>query len=195
MHVCKGGRRHPLFVDYMFLGACLGYIQDSFLEAILSHPRLEMTRKIAISKAITKVIWIQNDLMARWHMKDGDEYQEASVEPEHLQPTRLDPRAVAISEDKASSIHSSDSGKTSLGRTEQEVQMSNEHSVCPFSGMSSNQEYDMTKQRVARPRPERDSNSNYFASPTGAPKLQVVDGKVVGKEKLDLSLLSKAPNV
>lgn len=191
MHVCKGGRRNPLFVDYLFLGACLGYIQDSFLEAILSHPRLDLTRKIATSKAITKVIWIQNDLMARWHMKDGDEVQDTSTEPENLQPTRISPRVPGINEDKAST-HSSDSGKTSLGRTEEDVKLGNEHSVCPFSGMSSSQTFDMTKQRAPKHKLERDSNSNYFVSNNGVPRLQVVDGQVVGKEKLDMSILSKA---
>lgn len=192
MHVCKG-RRHPLFVDYLFLGACLGYIQDAFFEAILSHPRLELTRKIAITKAIAKVIWIQNDLMARWHMKDSEEYQDADTGSENMQPTQLDPRAAAVNEDKASlhsSVHSSDSGRTSLGRTKEEAEMSNEPSVCPFSGMSSNQEYDMAKQRTPKARSERDSNSNYFTSNSGVPRLQIVEGKVVGKEKLDLSLLS-----
>jgi len=190
MHVCKGGRRHPLFVDYIFLGACLGYIQDAFLEAILSHPRLDLTRKIAISKAIGKVIWIQNDLMARWHMKDGDKYEESSAEPENLQPSQLSPRTPGFSDDVASSIHSSDSGKTSLGRTEEEVRATSEYSVCPFSGVSSGREFDMTKQRTPRAKTERDSGSNYFVANSGAPKLQVVDGQVVGKEKLDLSLLS-----
>ena len=190
MHVCKG-RRNPLFVDYMFLGVCLGYIQDAFFEAILSHPKLDLTRKIAITRAIAKVIWIQNDLMARWHMKDGEEFQDTSAEPERLNPTLLNMWAASINEDKAS-VHSSDSGKTSLGRTEDDIEMSNEHSVCPFSGVASNQEYDMRKQRAPRSKPERDSQSNYFAAQTGIPKLHVVDGKVVGKEKLDLSLLSQA---
>lgn len=55
MHVGKG-RRNPLHVDYVFLGACLGYIQDAMMESILSHPKLHRTRKIAIVKAINKVI-------------------------------------------------------------------------------------------------------------------------------------------
>ena len=194
MHVCKG-RRRPLFVDYMFLGVCLGYIQDAFFEAILSHPRLELSRKIAITRAIAKVIWIQNDLMARWHMKDGAEYQDADAESESTPPKSqaagLDEHIVS----PHSSIHSSNSGRTSLGRTEEEVKMGSEHGVCPFSGMSSPQEYDMTKQRTPKARAERDSNSNYFNSQSGGvPRLQIVEGRVVGKEKLDLSLLSSSPN-
>ncbi|CAI4215522.1 unnamed protein product [Parascedosporium putredinis] len=73
MHVGLG-RAHPLHVEYIHLGACLSFIQDILTEAILSHPRLHIQRKIALVKAIGKVIWIQNDLMAKWHVRDGEEY-------------------------------------------------------------------------------------------------------------------------
>ncbi|KAF2461343.1 Protoglobin-domain-containing protein [Lineolata rhizophorae] len=73
MHVGQG-RKHPLHVEYIHIGACLGFIQDVLIEAILSHPRLKIERKIAIVKAIGKVLWIQNDLFAKWYVRDGDEY-------------------------------------------------------------------------------------------------------------------------
>ncbi|TQN63885.1 hypothetical protein CSHISOI_11538, partial [Colletotrichum shisoi] len=72
MHVGLG-RKHPLHIEYIHLGACLSFIQDIMTEAILSHPRLTMQRKIALVKALGKVIWIQNDLMAKWHVRDGAE--------------------------------------------------------------------------------------------------------------------------
>ncbi|KAH8700382.1 Protoglobin-domain-containing protein [Talaromyces proteolyticus] len=74
MHVGQG-RQHPLHVEYIHIGACLAFIQDTFTEAILSHPRLHLPRKIALVKALAKVIWIQNDLFAKWYVTDGrDEY-------------------------------------------------------------------------------------------------------------------------
>jgi hypothetical protein len=73
MHVGLG-RRHPLHIEYIHLGACLGFIQDILTEAILSHPRLHMYRKIALVKALNKVIWIQNDFMAKWHVREADEF-------------------------------------------------------------------------------------------------------------------------
>lgn len=73
MHVGLG-RKHPLHIEYVHLGACLGFIQDIMTEAILSHPRLHLMRKTALVKALNKVIWIQNDLMAKWHVRDGAEY-------------------------------------------------------------------------------------------------------------------------
>lgn len=79
MHVGLG-RAHPLHIEYIHLGACLSFIQDILTEAILSHPRLPMQRKIALVKAIGKVIWIQNDLMAKWHVRDGEEYQDEDKE-------------------------------------------------------------------------------------------------------------------
>ncbi len=73
MHVGLG-RSHPLHVEYIHLGACLSFIQDILTEAILSHPRLPLPRKIALVKAIGKIIWIQNDLFAKWHIREGVEF-------------------------------------------------------------------------------------------------------------------------
>ncbi|EJT75356.1 hypothetical protein GGTG_05293 [Gaeumannomyces tritici R3-111a-1] len=75
MHVGLG-RAHPLHVEYIHLGVCLAFIQDIMSEAILSHPRLPMDRKIALVKALGKVIWIQNDLMAKWQVRDGAEFRD-----------------------------------------------------------------------------------------------------------------------
>lgn len=81
MHVGLG-RKHPLHVEYVHLGACLGFIQDIMTEAILSHPRLHLQRKTALVKALNKVIWIQNDLMAKWHVRDGAEFETGGSEIE-----------------------------------------------------------------------------------------------------------------
>lgn len=75
MHVGLG-RTHPLHVEYVHIGAALALIQDILTEAILSHPRLQLMRKIAIVKALGKVIWIQNDLFAKWYVNDGEEFTD-----------------------------------------------------------------------------------------------------------------------
>src|ERR1700712_297133 len=67
------GRKQSLNVDYVHLGASLGFIQDLLTEGILSHPRLKIERKIALVKAIGKVLWIQNDLFAKWHVRDSEQ--------------------------------------------------------------------------------------------------------------------------
>ncbi|PHH62622.1 hypothetical protein CDD81_6856 [Ophiocordyceps australis] len=85
MHVGLG-RKHPLHIEYIHLGVCLGFIQDIMTEAILSHPRMSLPRKTALIKALGKVIWIQNDLMAKWHVRDGAEYGSASLRDAHVEP-------------------------------------------------------------------------------------------------------------
>ena len=81
MHVGQG-RAHPLHVEYVHIGVTLSFVQDVLTEAILSHPRLKMDRKIALVKALSKVIWIQNDLFAKWYVRDGDEFAEDRLVPE-----------------------------------------------------------------------------------------------------------------
>ncbi|KAK5086865.1 hypothetical protein LTS08_008273 [Lithohypha guttulata] len=179
MHVGKG-RRYPLFVDYIFLGACLGYIQDAFLEAILSHPRLELDRKIAIVKAIAKVIWIQNDLMARWHIKSGDGGGEMG---DDAQASR--------------SVSSFDSEQQDcLGQLPDED--TRQGSVCPFSGLSDFSDQPSLRRHPDMPEQRCPMSSHQdvdtdvdvtWERPNGIPKLRIVAGEVVGKEKLDLSIL------
>lgn len=81
MHVGQG-RAHPLHVEYVHIGVTLSFVQDIITEAVLSHPRLKMDRKIALVKALSKVIWIQNDLFAKWYVRDGDEFEEEKLVPE-----------------------------------------------------------------------------------------------------------------
>lgn len=81
MHVGQG-RTHPLHVEYVHIGVTLSFIQDVLTEAILSHPRMRMEKKISLVKAIGKLIWIQNDLFAKWYVRDGDEYKEEMEAPE-----------------------------------------------------------------------------------------------------------------
>lgn len=65
-------RQIPVFVEYMFLNVCLGYIQDIALEAIMLLPDLSDAKKVSLVRALTKVIWIQNDLFARYHVTEPE---------------------------------------------------------------------------------------------------------------------------
>jgi hypothetical protein len=167
-------------------------------EAILSHPRLELIQKIAIVKAIGKVIWIQNDLMAKWHVDDGrgfsDDGDEAGTEAEALEPEgyvsgkRILGQTMGNGDD--SSIVSSTSletSTTSLGRSIEQVRLESEQqSKCPFNGVTAAAD-DMDKQRTAACRPHRRelAQSEHIAPPSGIPRLHVIDGMTFGKEKLD----------
>ena len=57
MHVGRG-RQHPLHVEYVHISVTLSFIQDILSEALLSHLRLKLDRKIALVKALGKAIWI-----------------------------------------------------------------------------------------------------------------------------------------
>ncbi|EGS23679.1 uncharacterized protein CTHT_0003760 [Thermochaetoides thermophila DSM 1495] len=129
------GRAHPLHIEYIHVGATLAVIQDVLTEAILSHPRLHIARKIAIIKALGKVIWIQNDLFAKWYVHDGEEYTEgvdyeAIVEKEGY----LHGKKVLSPEEELSLSESSSSDDTATGCPGQRAAAAG--SVCPFSGLS-----------------------------------------------------------
>jgi hypothetical protein len=166
LHAGKG-RQSPLHVDYIFLGACLGYIQDSLTDAIFSLPQLELAGKIALVRALSKVIWIQNDLLAKWHIQDGKKHFEGG-ECDGSQPTTFEPaglncdqsmpeRRSVDSVDGGSSLSwSSDETRTSLGRRIEQVNRPDELSRCPFTGMLTGRD-SMERQRAEawRRRPDK----------------------------------------
>lgn len=80
MH-CRSTTRRGLHVEYIHLGMAIGFIQDVLFEEILMHSRLKTERKAALVKAIGKVLWIQNDLFARWHLKDGEDTKKPALTP------------------------------------------------------------------------------------------------------------------
>ncbi|KAF2970270.1 hypothetical protein GQX73_g3297 [Xylaria multiplex] len=141
MHVGRG-REHPLHIEYVHIGACLSFIQDTLTEALLSHPRLRMEKKVALVKALGKVIWIQNDLFAKWwyvsnplsnkpsmltlmipqylhliDVRDGDEFADEAEAPEIEQEGYL-------------------FGKRMLEDLEEEADDLGSASACPFSGLA-----------------------------------------------------------
>lgn len=69
-------RMHSLNIEFIHINACMGYIQDIFIEALMSHPQLQWRRKIALLRAINKVMMIQLDLFAKWRVRDGEEFAE-----------------------------------------------------------------------------------------------------------------------
>lgn len=81
MHV-GGGRRNPLHVDYMFLGICMGYVQDAFTESILTNTTVDLRLRISVVRALGKLIWIQNDLLARWHINENTIGVNPNPQPE-----------------------------------------------------------------------------------------------------------------
>ncbi|KAH9991416.1 Protoglobin-domain-containing protein [Xylariaceae sp. FL0662B] len=115
MHTGRG-REHPLHIEYVHMGATLAFIQDTLTEALLSHPRLRMDKKIALVRALGKVIWVQNDLFAKWYVRDGEEYADEMEKPDIEDEGYL--HGKRILED----IEEGSSGSPTAG-------------TCPFSGV------------------------------------------------------------
>jgi hypothetical protein len=123
MHVGLG-RTHPLHVEYIHIGICLGYIQSIMTEAILVHPQLQLRRKIPLVKALGKLIWIQNDMFSKWHIRDGAEFavlEDVVVDREgYLHGKKI--------------LHPSDGSDSSEGPGTPTAESSS--GTCPFSGLA-----------------------------------------------------------
>jgi hypothetical protein len=161
MHV-GSGRRNPLHVDYMFLGICMGYVQDAFTESILTNTTVELRLRISVVRALGKLIWIQNDLLARWHINENEIGNNPNPQPEtsglprsvapspipskaRLHPPVTNPfgpdgeRLASQYESRSApdSASYASSNKTSLGRNKDSLDMeSGSSGGCPFSGSS-----------------------------------------------------------
>jgi hypothetical protein len=129
MHVGLG-RTHPLHIEYIHLGACLSFIQDTMTEAILSHPKLPLPRKIALVKALGKIIWIQNDLMAKWHIREGaDEFAVNDDDIEVEEEGYLHGKKITESDEEDSAV---EDPRTPKGNVKE--------GVCPFNGLGNGME-------------------------------------------------------
>ena len=131
-------RLHKLNVEYVHIGACLGYIQDVFTEALMSHPRLSLQRKTALLRAINKIIWIQNDLFVKWRIRDGEEFADEMSEINVDEKEGYVEDKKIIGEGSTSGSSTSDEDRSSiLSSISPSNGASIAHSpVCPFSGAS-----------------------------------------------------------
>lgn len=65
---------HPLNIEYIHMNACLGYLKELILETISLNPDMSVSFKFAFIRSLSKILCIQNDLIAKCHIRDGDEY-------------------------------------------------------------------------------------------------------------------------
>lgn len=147
MHVGHG-RQHPLHVEYVHIGACLGFIQTVLTEALLSHPRLHLSRKMALITAIGKVIWVQNDLFAKWYVRDGNEYTEESDHinlefegylhgKQIIAGEKSDEGCVGGYENKSECNNDDDDGYDHQTTAPASSSPGNQKGMCPFSNKTS----------------------------------------------------------
>ena len=138
-------RAHPLNIEFVHMNICIAYMQDIFTEALLSHPRISLRRKIALVRAVNKILWIQNDLMGKWRVRDGEEYaDEMSVysfgsgkEGWIGDKKILGGDSGSSTDDDAASIVSSIAPSTHTAHTIQMTQTNaSKISVCPFADLA-----------------------------------------------------------
>jgi hypothetical protein len=77
MHTGRPGFKHrekrpDLRVEYIHMGALLGYVIDIVIGAVLAMEEIDLQLKGRVLRAFNKVLWIQNDLMARHYLEDKD---------------------------------------------------------------------------------------------------------------------------
>lgn len=76
MHTGQPGFKHrekrpELRVEYIHMGALLGYVVDIVVGAVMSMDVIDNVMKARVIRALNKVVWIQNDLMARHYLVEG----------------------------------------------------------------------------------------------------------------------------
>jgi hypothetical protein len=154
MHVGQG-RAHPLHVEYVHIGVTLSFIQDVFIEAVLSHPKLKMERKIALVKALSKVIWIQNDLFAKWYVRDGDEFEEEKLVPEIEPEGYLHGKKILLDD----------------GESESEIENSDMAAgSCPFKNLAPQDDGDADTVRNSMKRMSLDGKNSISVAPSTIPR-------------------------
>ncbi|KAF5368696.1 hypothetical protein D9615_010313 [Tricholomella constricta] len=77
MHTGVAGFTHRakkpgLRVEYIHCAILLGFVEDIVVDAVATHPDLDIDTKTAVIRALNKVLWIQNDLFARHYIQDAD---------------------------------------------------------------------------------------------------------------------------
>jgi Protoglobin len=73
MHTGRPGFKHrekrpDLRVEYIHMGALLGYVVDIVVGAVMEMSEIDNVMKSRVIRALNKVVWIQNDLFARHYV-------------------------------------------------------------------------------------------------------------------------------
>lgn len=84
MHTGMPGFKHresrpDLRVEYIHMGALLGFVVNVVIGAVLAMDDVPNATKSAVLQALNKVIWVQNDLFARWYVPDLAEKEGAEA--------------------------------------------------------------------------------------------------------------------
>ncbi|KAI5285502.1 hypothetical protein KEM52_002415 [Ascosphaera acerosa] len=56
------------------MNVCLGHVQDLFFEYISTTDEFPVVFRFALIRTLNKLLNVQNDLITRWYVKDGEEF-------------------------------------------------------------------------------------------------------------------------
>lgn len=84
MHTGRPGFKHrknrpDLRVEYIHMGALLGYVMDTVIGAVIDMKGVEIEMKSRVMRALNKVVWIQNDLFVDAYLTEDKEKKEGGV--------------------------------------------------------------------------------------------------------------------
>ncbi|KAG6816607.1 hypothetical protein H0H87_004699 [Tephrocybe sp. NHM501043] len=65
-------KKPGLRVEFVHCNILLGYVEDILVNAVATHPDLDLDTKVAVIRAVNKLLWIQTDLFARHYLKESD---------------------------------------------------------------------------------------------------------------------------
>ncbi|KAJ3271547.1 hypothetical protein HK104_004677, partial [Borealophlyctis nickersoniae] len=76
IHTTTPTKKSTINVDYIHINALFAFLHGLIAETVDAHPELQQDKekRAKVLAAWSKLLWIQNDLFARWYVKDGEEY-------------------------------------------------------------------------------------------------------------------------
>ncbi|TFK62893.1 hypothetical protein BDN72DRAFT_902847 [Pluteus cervinus] len=74
IHTDSPKKKSRINVEYIHINALFGWLNGFLIEAL--EDKVEETERARTLSAYSKLLWIQNDLFARYYVKDGAEFAE-----------------------------------------------------------------------------------------------------------------------
>jgi len=76
IHTDTPTKKSRIQVEYVHIGALLGYVESLLVGAVKSLDEIDIDTKFAAINAVNKLIWVQNDMFARYYTHDGDDVED-----------------------------------------------------------------------------------------------------------------------
>ncbi|KAE8419109.1 Protoglobin-domain-containing protein [Aspergillus pseudocaelatus] len=124
---------HPLTIEYIHMNACLGYVKQLLFETISLHPEMSVKFKFALIRSMSKVFCIQNDLISKCYINEGQEFAE-----EASNTTNTDNASAKSNTDSASIATGITDNASTRGNTENASTRGNTDNASITTGITDN---------------------------------------------------------